>query len=199
MSKKRYEDLKGAKTIPSDISVSKYGDIIGHATRHRFFPVIVERNKHLFRDVKTVLDIGAGWGRFAKWFLSNFPNIEEYVAIEPSTRLVHEMQKYVGGDRRLKIINDSWQDVRDKLGKYDVVIFWDVLMYMNVDPFETIEEIISHAKKYFLFSLHPPSLISVPTRHSSEVLKKLLSYLDSHPCLELIDKMYWNRLYRVRC
>jgi len=206
------------------------GSIIGHETKVKSFPIVVHRNAHLFADVRTVIDIGAGSGRFVKYFLLGeyrcknavryskstnhlyevkapikFP-ITRYVAIEPYP-LFCVMLRHIGSnDPRLEVVCRLWEDVREMfIGKqFDVVIAWDVAMYMDLrgvhyvdDPVEAIiKELdiwINMASKFFLFSLHPVRGV-VDSKRFSEIL----THLDMHPKLKLVDKSYMNRVYAVK-
>jgi len=194
------------------------GSIIGVETAHKPFPSIVHENQHLFKGVKSVLDIGAGTGRFVKylllgrytnggkvWELRGKPDIVTYVAIEPyqpSCRKLWELR-----DSRLQVICDTWESVRDKLAgsRFDVVILWDVAMFMDLrpiygtsDPVEALirelDIIINMVERLFLFSLHPVKNCIICQNSFNEIL----SYLDNHAKLKLIGKKYLNRVYAIR-
>jgi len=204
------------------------GSIIGRETGNKPFPLIVHRNAHLFSEIRTVIDIGAGSGRFVKYFLfgeyrcgrrrSNarptnlyevkapiaFP-ILKYVAIEPHELFCAKLRYMATKDPRLEVVCDLWENVRSKFmhQRFDAVIVWDVAMYMDLrdihgtsDPVEAvIKELdvwINMAQKFF-FSLHP-----VNGMISSRKFGDILSYLDNHQRLVLVDKSYLNRLYRVK-
>jgi len=204
------------------------GSIIGRETGSKPFPRIVHMNAHLFADVRTVIDIGAGTGRFAKYFLLgeyrcsrkrpnskpsslyevkspiNFP-ITRYVAIEPYPLFCAKLQLMVTADPRLEVVCDLWENVRGRFmyEKFDIVIAWDVGMYMDLrsvhrtdDPVEAVlREIdiwVNMASRYFLFSLHPVSGV-IPKKRLGDILR----YTDTHPRLKLIAKSYLNRIYEV--
>jgi len=63
------------------------GSVVGVCASRKPFPSIVLENAWRFAGARTVLDVGAGDGRFAKFFLSRF-DLDEYVAVEPDGRLV---------------------------------------------------------------------------------------------------------------
>jgi len=205
------------------------GSIIGRETGNKPFPLVVHRNAHLFASVETVIDIGAGSGRFVKYFLFGeyrcsrkrpnskpstlyevkapvaFPIIK-YVAIEPYPLFCAKLRYMATKDPRLEVVCDLWENVRSKFvhRKFDMVIIWDVAMYMDLrpvygvsDPVEAIiKEIdvwVNMAQKFFLFSLHPVNGVIPQSR-----FRDILSHLDDRPRLELVDKSYLNRLYRVK-
>jgi len=187
--------------------------ILGIETGYKPFPKIVHKNAHLFIDVRTVIDIGAGRGRFARYFLLGeykcgkvannngrlyhvkAPvkfNIEEYIAIEPHRRFCKKLEEI--GDPRLKVVCSRWEDARALFTgrKFDMVILWDVLMFLEIEPYQVLRELIGMARKYFLFSLHPVRNGILQQRQ----FKEILEWLDNHPELELIAKKYLNRVYR---
>jgi len=189
--------------------------IIGVETRHKPFPSIVHENQHLLEGVKTVLDIGAGSGRFARylllgkyasggrvWELKAKPTIEAYVAVEPYEPSCRKLRGI--GDPRLQVICSTWEEVRGKLvgSKFDLVIMWDVAMFMDLrsvhhvqDPVEALlrelDIIINVSEQLFLFSLHPVERCVICRDRFNEIL----AYLDSHRRLKLIGKRYLNRVY----
>ena len=176
--------------------------IIGIEAYYKPIPRIIEENRELFRECRNVLEIGAGRGRFVRFFLENYGNIEEYVAIEPYEKSVKELRKI--GDPRLTIVHATWEDVREKYldKKFDIVVFWDVLMFMDLsfhgnntveNAKKELDKIVNIADKYFLFSLHPVKRCILGKQH----FKEILGYLDKHPKLKLIAKKYLNRLYKV--
>lgn len=189
--------------------------LIGRETPGKPFPMVVHENAHLFAGVRSVLDVGAGRGRFARYFLlgeyigssKKYPRsrlwcakapvnfvIEEYVAVEPHEPFCEELRRI--GDARLRVICTRWEDARAELrGRgFDMVILWDVLMFIPLDPFEVLSELIEMTREFFLFSLHPVENVPLP----KERFKEVLAWLDSHPKLELIGKKYLNRVYRKR-
>jgi len=175
--------------------------VIGVCSPYKPFPVIIKRNKHLFRHISTVLDVGCGDGRFVRFFLNNYDNVTDYIAIEPSEELI----KKIGiKDPRLTVIRSLWECLRSTLSKrrFDVVILWDVLMFMDLRGIYGVDdhlkasmvllsEMIGMTDKYFLFSLHPVKSGFISRRD----FKRILHFLDTHPNLRLMDKKYLNRLY----
>lgn len=185
---------------------------IGVETGYKPFPRIVHENAHLFTDVRTVIDIGAGRGRFVQYFLKGEYRcgrtarnngrlyhvkapvsfmIEEYVAVEPYEPFCRRLSSL--RDPRLKVICARWEDVRAILRRrFDMVIFWDVLMFLSLEPYQVLEELIEMTGKYFLFSLHPTKNGILP----QSKFREILAWIDSHPKLKLIAKTYLNRVYR---
>jgi len=122
-------------------------------------------NAHLFADTMTVIDIGAGSGRFVKYFLLGeykcgrkrpnakssslyevkalikFP-IVRYVAIEPYPLFCAKLQYIARADPRLEVVCDLWENVRSKFmhSKFDTVIVWDVAMYMDLRRVHNVDD-----------------------------------------------------------
>lgn len=176
--------------------------IIGIEAHYKPMPKIILENRRLFKKCRNVLDIGAGRGRFVRFFLENFDNIEEYVAIEPFPRSISKLKEV--GDDRLVIVADLWENVRDVFlrKRFDIVVFWDVLMFMDLsfiseNPVEAakteLNNIINITRKYFLFSLHPVKKTILPRENYREIL----NHLDNHSKLKLVAKKYLNRLYSL--
>ncbi len=187
-------------------------------TQYKPFPSIVHENAGLLRGCRSFLDIGAGTGRFVKYFLlgeyrskgkiTKLPvplDIEEYIAVEPCDTSCNKLKTL--GDPRLRIVCDYWESVRSTYlkRKFDVVIFWDVAMFMDLrnihgtsSPVEAIirelDLLVDSTDKYFLFSLHPVKSAVIPSKD----FKKIYDYLDNHAKLRLVAKKYLNRFYEKK-
>lgn len=176
---------------------------IGVEAANKPFPRIVHTYARLFSDVKTILDIGAGRGRFVRYFLLGEYSsggkvwrspvrfsVEEYVAVEPHPPFCNALRKI--GDPRLKVVCAAWEDVEEELSgkRFDVVVFWDVLMFMARPPFAVLDRVIPLARRYFLFSLHPVKGTSMRD------LRAILRSLDRR--LKVVAKSYLNRIYEVQ-
>lgn len=192
------------KTLKSWIFNYDMVATIGIEAANKPFPRIVHAHAHLFLNVKTILDIGAGRGRFAKYFLLGeyrsggktwrSPvrfSVEEYVAVEPYPPSCNALKKI--GDPRLKILCNTWEEAKSELSerRYDVVIFWDVLMFMARPPFVVLNEVVPPTKKYFLFSLHPVRSGYLTKKD----FRKILKTLDKE--MKVVAKSYLNRIYEV--
>jgi len=181
----------------------------------KLFPKIIHQLRHEFRDIKTVLDIGAGSGRFLKYFVHGVykspkgvwvndakPQLEKYIAIEPYTRFCEQLRRLSNGV--VEVVCKPWEDVRDVYLRdvHDMVILWDVAMFIDLrevygveDPAEALicelDRIISATKRWFLFSLHH-------VRHCVICIadfQRVLSYLDSKLKVRAVNR--WNRVYEV--
>ena len=155
------------------------GALYGIEAPAKPFPHVVHSLRHEFRDVKTVLDIGAGRGRFLEYFVHGVyksrrgvwvndvkPQIERYVAVEPYERSCERLRRLSNGVT--EVVCRPWEEVRDIYlrGTYDMVIFWDVAMFVDLRPVYGVEDpaealirelgrLTSASRRWFLFSLHP--------------------------------------------
>ncbi|RLE87250.1 MAG: hypothetical protein DRJ67_05245 [Thermoprotei archaeon] len=181
--------------------MGELGSIFGRDSPCKPFPRIVSGNRHLLLGARRVLDIGAGRGRFARWFMENVPSVEEYVAVEPYPRFVELLRRLEWPP--LRVVPAAWEDVRDSLvsESFDVVIAWDVAMFMDLRGvhggpplaalLRELEEWIGMTGKCLLFSLHP---VKYSVLHRAD-FRCILRFLDSHPRLRLVAKSYLNRVY----
>ena len=179
--------------------------LIGVDTACKAFPSVVYESSHILIGAATVIDVGAGRGRFARYFLRGeyrsgrygvrAPvefSVTEYVAVEPY--FCNELRKI--RDPRLRVVCARWEDVREEYvnREFDMVILWNVLMFMPTDPYEVLKDMIHMARKFFLFSLYPVKSGTLP----AEKFREVLLWLDTHPELEVVSKKYFNRVYRIR-
>ena len=177
--------------------------VIGVEAPYKPFPTVVERNRHRLRNIRTVIEIGAGTGRFVKWFLRN-TNVELYIAIEPSQKGINALKKIK--DPRLQVIRSYWEFIRDKIitKTFDVVILWDVLMFVDLtsvhDKEDYLQSILKETKhfvdmanKYILLSFHPVKRGLLKT--VSEFKPILYEFL-KHGC-QVMDKTYLNYILAV--
>lgn len=85
---------------------------------------------------------------------------------------------------------------------YDVVILWDVAMFMDLTPeyggsclyslTQEIDNWVLMAKHYIMFSLHPVKIGVIGSRGFSHLHKAFEEYC------QVVDKKYHNRLYKIR-
>lgn len=110
----------------------------------------------------------------------------------------------------MKIVEGRWEDVRDRfIGReYDVVVLWDVVMYMDLRPIHpdaktpldaVLKEIpvwIDMTKRYFLFSLHPVKYTLIPVRDFARIYRRIEEGT-RRKSVRLHAKTYLNRFYIV--
>lgn len=77
---------------------------------------------------KTVLEVGCGFGRISGMILSNFPDVQEYLATDMSPDQLENAKSYVKSDK-IRFIESDIQSLKlDK--KYDLVIAVSVLLHV---------------------------------------------------------------------
>jgi len=94
---------------------------------------------------RTVLEVGCGFGRISKMILSNFPEIEEYVAVDMSPDQLENAKRYVNSDKIWFIESDIQSLQADK--KYDLVIAVSVLLHvLPRDVDQVVAKLVSLSK-----------------------------------------------------
>jgi len=97
-----------------------------------------------------VLDIGAGRGRFADFFLSA-ASVRRYVAVEPYRPFCRELTR-----RSVEVLCMPWEEARLSVGgSFDVVIFWNVIMFMPADDYTALLDDVVRRGRIILFSMWP--------------------------------------------
>lgn len=98
---------------------------------------------------QTVLEIGCGFGRISNLLLSNFPSIEEYVAIDISPDQLENTKSFVKYDK-IRFVESDIQSLQlDK--KYDLVIA--VSVFLHVLPSEinqVVARLVSFSKRHIV-------------------------------------------------
>jgi len=189
--------------------------IYGIEARAKPFPSVVHELRYQFRDVKTVLDIGAGTGRFVQYFIHGIyrssrgvwlneakPPLERYVAIEPYPKSCEKLRALA--TPAVEVVCAPWEEARGKYLRYeyDVVIWWDSAMFIDLTEvhgvdtavealIRELEAVIDRARKWLLFSLHDVKQCVLCRKDFDTVY----NYLDFHPRLKLAAKRGWNRVY----
>jgi SAM-dependent methyltransferase len=96
-----------------------------------------------FSPLSTVLEVGCGFGRITKLLLSNFPNIQEYTAIDLSPDQIENAKEFVKPAIDTKknnpltfMVSDIQSFQNEK--KYDLVISSEVLMHILPSEIEQV-------------------------------------------------------------
>ena len=186
--------------------------LYGIEARAKPFPSVVHALRHKFRDVKTVLDIGAGTGRFLSYFVHGVyrsprgvwlneakPPLERYVAIEPYPKSCQKLRALaVEG---VEVVCAPWEEVRERYlsDRYDMVIWWDSAMFIDLSvvhggsPLEALlkelDIVVERTWKWLLFSLHDVKQCVLCRKDFDAVY----AHLESR--LKLAAKRGWNRVY----
>ena len=155
----------------------------------------------------TIIDIGAGRGRFVEWFMTNF-EVEQYIAIEPYPKSFDYLRNVVATKvpqaDRLVLIRATWEEVRHMFihDRFKVVVLWDVAMFMDLTGVHKVSDYVeaikrevpiwvNMAEKYILFSLHPVKRCTVPRSRFRELYAEFEKYC------RVVSKVYLNRVYEV--
>jgi len=100
-------------------------------------------NISLSSSFSTVLELGCGFGRITKLLLSNFPDIQEYTAIDLSSDQIENAKEFVRSVIETKehnpltfIVSDIQSFQNDK--KYDLVISAEVLLHILPSEIEQV-------------------------------------------------------------
>ena len=87
-------------------------------------------------EIRTVLEIGCGFGRYTKLILDIFPHIEQYRAIELSLDQLEYAKKYMD-DNRVCYMEKSIQDYQDNQ-KYDLLFAGEILFQIPPIDIESV-------------------------------------------------------------
>ncbi len=170
--------------------------VIGIDAASKPFPKVVERNAGIFVS-STVLEVGAGRGRFVRFALKK--GVKEYVAVEPHIPYVRTLMEI--GDPRLRVVQGLWETVRHLFigKKFDLLVLWDVLMFMDLTPVHggtylsavlKEVEIFSRMADHILLSFHPVNGI-IDKRDFGRIVDK---FADNG--FEIVDRTYLNYYLR---
>lgn len=97
----------------------------------------------------TVLEIGCGFGRISKLIISNFPNVEKYVATDMSQDQLRNAKTFVKSDKVRFIESDIQSLQLDK--KCDLVIAVSVLLHiMPSEIDQVIAKLVSFSKRHVI-------------------------------------------------
>jgi len=186
--------------------------LYGIEARAKPFPSVVHELRYQFRDVRSILDIGAGTGRFLSYFVHGVyrsprgvwineaaPPLERYAAVEPYPKSCEKLKAMA--TPAVEVVCAPWEAVREKYlrDKYDMVVWWDSAMFMDLSvvhggtPVEALlrelDAVVDRARRWLLFSFHDVERCVVCRRDFDAVY----AYLDSR--LRLVAKRGWNRVY----
>jgi len=103
-------------------------------------------------SVKSVLELGCGFGRITKFLLTNFSSIKEYLAMDLSPHQLENAKKYVGStNAKITFFQSDIQTLNTNNKKYDLVIISEVLLHIVPSEIESIiKKIISLSNKHIV-------------------------------------------------
>lgn len=145
--------------------------------------MLLEYLKNISSEIKTVLEIGCGFGRITKMILSNHPYVQKYTAIDLSPDQIRNAEHYVRTGIDAKEINDIelsfvLSDVQslELDERYDLVFAAEVLMHIL--PSE-IKNVIS-------------KLVNLSNRHVIDIdyYQENMTQLAPHNFLHQYEKIY---------
>jgi ubiquinone/menaquinone biosynthesis C-methylase UbiE len=115
--------------------------------------LIKHLNDNIFttqESVKSVLELGCGFGRVTKLLLTEFPVIKEYLAVDLSPHQLENAKKYIGSNNdKITFLLSDIQNLDTNNKKYDLVIISEVLLHIKPDEIDPIiKKIISLSKKH---------------------------------------------------
>lgn len=89
---------------------------------------LIDYLKTIDPPFQTILEVGCGFGRISKLILSNFPGVQEYLAVDISPDQLENARRYVNSDK-IRFRESDIQSLQlDK--KYDLVIAVSVLLHI---------------------------------------------------------------------
>ena len=117
--------------------------------------LIKHLNDNIFtsdESVKSVLELGCGFGRITKLLLTNFPNIQEYLAVDLSSHQLENAKKYVDSHNdKITFLLSDIQSLNTNNKKYDLVIMSEVLLHIIPSEIDSIiKKIISLSNKHIV-------------------------------------------------
>ena len=104
------------------------------------------------QSVKSVLELGCGFGRIAKLLLTKFSSIQEYLAVDLSPHQLENAKKYVGSDNgKITFLLSDIQSLNTNNKKYDLVILSEVLLHILPTEIDSIiNKLVSLSKKHII-------------------------------------------------
>jgi 2-polyprenyl-3-methyl-5-hydroxy-6-metoxy-1,4-benzoquinol methylase len=103
-------------------------------------------------SIKSVLELGCGFGRISKLLLTNFPTIKEYLAVDLSPHQLENAKNYVGSaNNKISFFQSDIQTLNTNNKKYDLVIASEVLLHIIPSEIEhVLKKIISLSNKHIV-------------------------------------------------
>ena len=107
-------------------------------------------------SIKSVLELGCGFGRISQLLLTNYPNITEYLAVDISPDQIENAKSLMSSTKlpnnqvKLDFLVSDIQSLRlDK--EYDLVILSEVLLHILPSDIDTIiKKLITLSKKHII-------------------------------------------------
>jgi len=132
----------------------KYKEQFQYNKRYRLQETILIDYLKSISHFSNVFEIGCGFGRITKLLLSNFPDIEEYIAVDISLYQIENAKDYIKEvcpqDTKIQFLVSDISSLQiDK--KYDLVLASEVLMHiLPSDINEVIRKLVELSKKHIV-------------------------------------------------
>nr|AFK24802.1 hypothetical protein Josef01_02j05_13 [uncultured archaeon] len=98
---------------------------------------------------QTVLEVGCGFGRISDIILSNFPDIQEYLAMDMSPDQLENARRYVKSDK-IQFVESDIQSLQVEK-KYDLVIAVSVLLHILPSEIDqVVAKLVSFSRKHVI-------------------------------------------------
>ncbi|MEW6604785.1 MAG: class I SAM-dependent methyltransferase [Thermoproteota archaeon] len=147
---------------------------------------------------QTIIEVGCGFGRISKIILSNFPGIQEYLAVDMSPDQLENAKRYVKSD----IIRFRESDIQslqlDK--KYDLVIAVSVLLHVLPSEIDqVVSKLVSFSKMHVVnvdyYENNKPKQIAPHNfMHQYEAIYKSLSSVKSVKRIPIVKKKTFSMI-----
>lgn len=147
---------------------------------------------------QTILEVGCGFGRISKLILSNFPGIQEYLAVDMSPDQLENAKRYVKSD----IIRFRESDIQslqsDK--KYDLVIAVSVLLHVLPSEIDqVVSKLVSFSKMHvvnvdYYENTKPKQIAAHNFMHQYETIYKGLPSVKSVKRIPIVQKKTFSMM-----
>lgn len=147
---------------------------------------------------ETVLEVGCGFGRISDIILSNFPDVQEYVAADMSPDQLENARNYVTSDKILFIEADIQSLSIQK--KHDLVISVDVLMHVFPKDIDQVMTKLVDVSRMHVVNVdyfedsQPEQLASHNFMHQYEEIYKSLSSITSVTRVPIVKRRVFSLL-----
>ena len=128
---------------------------------------LIEHLNNISGSINSVLELGCGFGRITKLLLTNYSNINEYLAVDISPDQIENAKTLLSSptlpnELKLDFLVSDIQSLKlDK--EYDLVILSEVLLHILPSDIDSIiKKLITLSKKYIInidwYEDHPPRI-----------------------------------------
>lgn len=158
---------------------------------------LLEYLKMVNPPFETILEVGCGFGRISKIILSNFPGIQEYLAVDISPDQLENAKKYVQSDK-IRFRESDIQSLQlDK--KYDLVLAVSVLLHVLPSEInEVVSKLVSFSKMHvvnvdYYEDNKPKQLAPHNFMHEYEAIYRSLPSVKSIKRIPIVKKKAFSK------